>query len=249
MNKPKFEAYAEEAYLPMYAKRRRSNIAYNFRKYAYPLIGDMTLDVISPIETDRILEGMYGSGITDTTVVNIYRNIKRVFQLAIRNGILHRDPCTAHFHHCDNTLFSFPEDIETHQRLMAAIEKLPLRNFYGFSYTTGISIMELRSLHESDYNPAKRMLHMDTAKHCGSYLLPDMAVPYIEAEIRKKAELQHIEDNLLFVTGSGSHIPHTHTRICTHIIRIMMSMPGFTTRYLWMSYGNMLHLTGGDNWR
>lgn len=249
MNKPTFQSYAEEAYLPLYAKRRRINIAYNFRKNVYPFIGSLPLDGISPIETDTILEGMYGSGISDTTIVNIYRNIKRVFQFAIRNGLLNRDPCTAHFYHCDNTLFRFPEDIETHQRLMEAIEKLPLRNFYGFSYMTGISIMELRSLHESDYNPANRMLHMDTAKHCGGYLVPDAALPFIEAEIAKKARLQYIEDSLLFVTDSGSHIPHTHTCISTHILRNLMCMPGFTTRYLWMAYGNMLHLTGGDIWR
>lgn len=251
MSKPTFKSYAEEAYLPLYNRRRHQkvNIESGFKTYSYPLIGDIPLDQITPLMTGSILEAMYAAGRSDVTIANHYRNIKRVFQLAISKGIILRNPCTAHFNHHDSSLFRFPEDISAHERLMSAIEKVPLRNFYGFCYMTGISIMELRELHEDDYDSKSRILRMDTSKHPGRYLISDLAIPFIEAEIQKKSKLNEIEDNLLFVTESGSHIPHTHTRICTHVIQNLIGMPEFTTRYLWMAYGNMLHLTGGDNWQ
>lgn len=248
MTMPTFQSFAEEHYLPLYITnpRYQRSIQSFFQKVVYPAIGALPLDQIRPIDTNMILYELYSTHRSNITIANYYNSMKRVFLLAIQKDILHRDPCMAHFRHDDHALYTFPEDLDTHAKMLNVIERLPLRNFYGFSYTTGFSIRELRPLRRSDLDLENRLLHLNTAKHPGRIWIPDEAMPYLEDELRKQTQLPHIEDNFLFVTDTGSHIPHTHTRICTHIVSNLMQMPKFRTNDLWMGYGNTLRFMRGD---
>ena len=245
-----YEEFVMQEYMPLYRftpRYQMSQLSF-FRRIAFPVIGDLELGAIRPSHTEAILSELCTLNLSDTTVASHYHSMKRAFQLAISQNLIHRDPCTASFIHATNKRFTYPEDIDTHNLIISSIERTPLRNLYGFSYTAGFSIMELRPLRRTDYDAEMQLLTLNTKKHKGSYLISGCALSYLEAELEKREHLSTIENDLLFVTDTGSHIPHTHTRICTHIMRNLLHKPDFTSHDLWMGYGNMLKLTGGYIW-
>lgn len=246
VNDMTYREFFLEKYLPAIEPlERRLNNKRFFRKYAAQVIGALDIEKIQPSHIQVVLNSMVQAGLSKSSVKANYNYMKCSFKTAIAQNIIHRNPCIVIFNKMCLP-YSFPENLETHKLVLDSIEKLPLRNLFGFSYSTGFSILELCSLHRSDYDIKNGFIHINSSRHKGRYQIPDCAKVYVEDEFKKQVPLS--KNDMLFTLDNGARISNFHTYTCNNILKNLLHKPDFTAKNLWLGYGNMLHLTGGDIW-
>lgn len=221
---------------------------YTINKNVLPLMGSFDLEAIRPAHVKEVLNCMLLKRFHNMTIYDAYALMKRSFQLAISQELIHRNPCIFYFYPCDGSRYTYPEDLETHERIVASIEKLPHRNIYGFCYMTGLSVSQLLLLHYDAYDRDSHLLTVSTERIKGRYLIPDCALPYLEAEMNKRNRLTFVENDLLFSESDGTKLRRDQLSISSHMLKISLRKPDFTARDLSRAYGNMLRLTKGDDW-
>lgn len=241
-----FRQYTDEIYFPALGERKayRRDLASIYSKHVYPLIGDKAMDAITPRDVYMVYLGLTETGLANPTIASYCRGMYREFCHALETGVISENPYTLHFSNNTSQLIDYPETMEEHVMLLDAIDRLPVKGLFKFSYLSGMAISSLRLIKLSAYNVANRTLTINDR----AMRIPKTSYDAIDEELHKRSCFDSIDHDFLFTRQDGSHIPQVDCYSSTLILRSLLNRPSFTASDLWEGYGSMLRVTGGDDW-
>lgn len=242
----KFRQYTDEVYLPSLGDRKayRRDLSNVYAKHVYPIIGDKTMDTITPRDVYTVYIGFTETGLANPTIASYCRALYREFCHALETGVISENPYTLHFSNNTSRLIDYPESMEEHIMLLDALDRLPVKGLFKFSYLSGMTVSSLRLIRLSEYNAEARTLVINNR----AMRIPKTAYDAIDEELRKRSTFNLIDHDFLFTRQDGSHIPQVDCYSSTLIMRSLLNRPSFTASDLWEGYGSMLRVTGRDDW-
>mgnify|MGYP007069944838 CR=1 FL=1 len=86
--------------------------------------------------------------------------------------------------------------MEQHDLLINSLEKLPLRNLYGFCYYTGISLNKAITIRRSTLNLQDHTLYLKGSPNEGIIHISDPAFLYVKAAADSCLLIGETEDDL-----------------------------------------------------
>ena len=91
--------YAEAEWLPMMAKQVKpktwGGYESKWRLYIRPILGNRKLDLISPLDVEKIETRMTDDGLSGTSALAAFRVLSQIMSDAERQGLIARNPCEA----------------------------------------------------------------------------------------------------------------------------------------------------------
>ena len=180
----------------------------------------------------------------ETTVKVVCEFMSHTFDLAVEKDLIKGNPCALLFRWNTSVPCNYPISLDDHNQILSCIDRLPLKNLYGFCYTTGISYLQAKTLHNCDVDIENGTFYMNTNRYKGIIYIPERTLPYMSAQMAFNKTAGETEDDLFFVTDKARHIARVDVHISTRIMRTLLNKTDFSLGELCRGYSRMLSIIG-----
>lgn len=227
-------------------RQRRDQI---LRLHLLPNLGDMPIRSIRSTHFVELVSKWEHDGLSPYTIRNHIANARPVFKLAIKDGVINRDPTM------DLELAPLPKgkgtvlDQEQCRLLLANVNDAYRRMFYVL-LATGLRIGELFDLQVGDFDSQKKLLRVRKSKTSTGVREIDLSANDVQVLVAQVESLGYESENLQSVLfrspqGKGLHYRNVAERVLKKVI-LDTGLPKFTFHDLRKTHATMLVAAGMD---
>ncbi len=212
----------------------------------FPFIGNEFLPDITPSQMLHITNTNRAMGISEKCIRESGALTRTILNQAVLDGRIESNPSLMLPLWRSQFECIYPASIEEHALLIRSIDQLPLRNLFGFSYMTGLTIKDLLTVQFNTADPVKRTFRINTKRCKGMIFTPARARTYYDSEWKKHMTSESGDTHFFIRTERGPINSHD----IIHNIHMLRSLTGNATisaRHLWRGFHLMYELVEEDH--
>jgi integrase len=130
------------------------------RKHLVPVLGGRRLDKIRPSDVEALILTKRHAGLAQSTVRTIYTVLRSALDIAVRDGLLARNPAAAVRRPAVDRQDASYLSVEQAQRLLGEVRGERLESLFRLMLATGLRRGEALALHWSDIDLDRAMLRV-----------------------------------------------------------------------------------------
>lgn len=233
-----YQDYATSYVQSHYNSNHLTSMLCSQRIYVFPVIGELDLPEIRSAHLHYIADEMRRRGRTSNHIRCVMVVTRNILNQAVHDGWITSNPYGLEVYFTSPGICPYPRTLQEYKLLLNTINLLLIRNFCGFLLNTGLKPVCAKTilLSQIDLEAETIILSHPSSNLAGAVRIPNVALPFVQAEIEKRNQFSCVRTEHFFLNEKGRPISREDQDAAIAILRTATGYSSLKLHWLSMAY-------------